>query len=167
MPFAYYHNLNQQQRRTYDRSDAIAEVPLPGAAALSTQVDAVAQALSRDDRGAVQRALQQLCDALTAALKVPPLRLKALAARPSEDWGELQGLYEAGDDDNAAQITVWMRTAQRKQPVAFRTFLRTFLHELCHHLDFELFKLDDTFHTEGFFKRESHLFHQLVGEGGD
>ncbi|MBN2358089.1 MAG: hypothetical protein JXR83_01465 [Deltaproteobacteria bacterium] len=165
MPFAYYQNLGQAQKRTYDRSDAIVEIPVPGAGSLSTEVDAVAQALSRDDRAAVQRALQRLCDAMTAALRVAPVQLKTLAARPADDWGELQGLYQAGDDDNAAQITVWMRTAQRRQPVAFRTFLRTFVHELCHHLDFELFKLDDTFHTEGFFKRESHLMHQLLGAG--
>jgi hypothetical protein len=46
--------------------------------------------------------------------------------------------------------------------VAFRSFLRTLLHELCHHLDYELFKMEETFHTEGFYKRESSLFHQLV-----
>jgi hypothetical protein len=63
-------------------------------------------------------------------------------------------------------ITLWMRTAQRKQVVAFRTFLRTFLHELCHHLDYELLRLPETFHTEGFYKRESSLFRQLVVDGG-
>jgi len=29
-----------------------------------------------------------------------------------------------------------MRTARHKKIVAFKTFLRTLLHELCHHLDF-------------------------------
>jgi hypothetical protein len=53
--------------------------------------------------------------------------------------------------------------AQRKQVVAFRTFLRTLVHELCHHLDYELFKLAETFHTEGFYKRESSLVNQLAG----
>jgi len=61
-------------------------------------------------------------------------------------------------------ITLWMRTAQKKQVVAFRTFLRTFLHEVGHHLDYELLKLPETFHTEGFYKRESSLFRQLVVE---
>ena len=61
----------------------------------------------------------------------------------------------------AALISVWMRTAQRKQVVAFRTFLRTLIHEFCHHLDYELFKLPETFHTEGFYKRESGLVKQL------
>ena len=56
-----------------------------------------------------------------------------------------------------ARITVWMRTAARKDVVAFKTFLRTLIHELCHHLDYELYKMPETFHTEGFYKRESTL----------
>ena len=46
--------------------------------------------------------------------------------------------------------------------MAFRTFLRTLLHEVGHHLDYEHLRLADSFHTEGFFKRESSLFYQLV-----
>ena len=50
--------------------------------------------------------------------------------------------------------------------VAFRTFLRTLLHEMGHHLDYTLLKLGDSLHTQGFYQRESHLFHQLVTDGG-
>jgi hypothetical protein len=57
-----------------------------------------------------------------------------------------------------------MRTVARKQVVAFKTFLRTLLHELCHHLDYELYRLPETFHTEGFYKRESSLYYQIRGE---
>ena len=55
-----------------------------------------------------------------------------------------------------------MRTARHRRVVAFRTFLRTLLHEAGHHLDYTYLKLADSFHTEGFFKRESSLFYQLV-----
>ena len=58
-----------------------------------------------------------------------------------------------------------MRTAHRRQVVAFRTFLRTLLHEVCHHLDYDLLRLPDSFHTEGFYKRESSLLKQILGEG--
>ena len=61
-----------------------------------------------------------------------------------------------------ARITVWMRTAARKDVVAFKTFLRTLIHELCHHLDYELYKMPETFHTEGFYKRESTLVNALL-----
>jgi hypothetical protein len=57
-----------------------------------------------------------------------------------------------------------MRTARYKRVVAFRTFLRTLLHEIGHHLDYHCLKLSDSFHTEGFFRRESSLFRQLVPE---
>jgi hypothetical protein len=55
-----------------------------------------------------------------------------------------------------------MRTVHYRRVVAFRTFLRTLLHEVCHHLDYCHFKMADSFHTEGFFQRESSLFYQLV-----
>ena len=34
-------------------------------------------------------------------------------------------------------------------------------HELCHHLDYELLRLPDSFHTDGFYRRESSLLRQL------
>jgi hypothetical protein len=54
-----------------------------------------------------------------------------------------------------------MLTAKRGQVVAYRTFLRTLMHEMCHHLDYQLLKLGESFHTDGFFRRESSLAHQL------
>ncbi len=54
-----------------------------------------------------------------------------------------------------------MLTAKRGQVVAFKTFLRTLLHEICHHLDYTLLDLPDSFHSRGFYKRESSLFHQI------
>ena len=55
-----------------------------------------------------------------------------------------------------------MRTARKRQVVAFKSFLRTLCHELCHHLDYELFALEETFHTDGFYKRESSLANALL-----
>jgi hypothetical protein len=75
--------------------------------------------------------------------------------------GELHGLYQSAG--RAQLISVWMFTAKREQVVAYRTFLRTLIHEVCHHLDYELFQLGDSFHTTGFFRRESSLVHQLCG----
>ena len=95
-------------------------------------------------------------------LHVEPVRVKVLAVRPHNEWGELHGLYEPAEGRRTAAITLWMRTAQRRQVVAFRSFLRTLLHELCHHLDYVLLELHESYHTEGFYKRESSLFHQLV-----
>ena len=57
-----------------------------------------------------------------------------------------------------------MRTAKQRRVVAFRTYLRTLLHEVGHHFDYALLRLPDSYHTEGFYKRESSLFKQLVPE---
>jgi hypothetical protein len=82
-------------------------------------------------------------------------------ARPHNQFGELHGLYTA-DRRHGARIRLWMLTAKRKQVAAFKTFLRTLLHELCHHLDYTLLELGGSVHCEGFYKRESSLFHQIT-----
>jgi hypothetical protein len=162
MPFAYYDRLSAARKRIYRQSDAVEEVVLPDPAALRPLVASLATALSAEDRRATERACQRLADALLLQLELPPVRMSVLAARPSHDWGELHGYYDPTREGVPPTLTLWMRTAQRKQVVAFRTFLRTVLHELGHHLDYELLRLAETFHTEGFYKRESSLFKQLV-----
>lgn len=163
MPFGYYQRLSLRQRRIYDRSDAVQRLALPEAAALRPLVDDLARALDSESRADTERASQTLAGGIHRQLAVPPVELRVLAARPSKSWGELHGLYEYGPELARPRITLWMRTAQKRQVVAFRTFLRTLLHEVCHHLDYALLKLPDSFHTEGFYKRESSLFHQLMG----
>jgi hypothetical protein len=108
-----------------------------------------------------QTAAERLIRGLTDTLAIDAVRVRVLAARPHARWGELHGLYEAGPDGRPL-ITLWMRTAKQRRVVAFRTFLRTLLHEVGHHLDYMLLKLPESYHTEGFYKRESSLFHQLV-----
>jgi hypothetical protein len=60
-----------------------------------------------------------------------------------------------------------MRTAQRHDIVKPKTFVRTLMHELGHHLDYALLKLGDSYHTRGFFQRESSLVHALRPPGAD
>jgi hypothetical protein len=161
MPFAYYAKLSAADKRIYRASDAIDRLDPPAGFAAGAEVDAIASALTADDRAACERACQRLADALTTGYRVPPIRVRVLAKRPSSDYGELHGLYEPEEGRQPAKVTVWMRTAQRRQVVAFRSFLRTLVHEVGHHLDYELFKLEETFHTEGFYKRESTLANAL------
>lgn len=165
MPFAYYDRLNPERQRIYRRSDAIARVEIPDAAALRPLAEAIAPALEGARRAAVEAACQALVDAMNARLATPAVRVRVLERRPSDSGGELQGLYEPDEvTGGVAVITLWMRTAQRVQVVKFRTFLRTLVHELCHHFDYELFKLRETFHTQGFYNRESALMRELLGE---
>jgi len=167
MPFAYFERLSRRQQGIYLRSDKITAVPLPGAAALRPLVVELGSALESGDRGLTESAAQLLASGLARELGLPSVRVTVLAARPHAKWGELHGLYEStGKPGKPPTITLWMRTARQKRVVAFRTFLRTLLHEMGHHLDYTLLKLGDSLHTQGFYQRESHLFHQLVTDRG-
>lgn len=162
MVFSYYSRLSDEQKRIYRKSDAIHSVSLPNAMELQPLAEELQEALSEGSRQRTEEVSSALASGIAAGLKAPPVRMRVLAARPSASWGELHGLYEPARGKAPAVITLWMRTARRRQVVAFRSFLRTLLHELCHHLDYEFLLLDESFHTEGFYKREASLFHQLI-----
>jgi hypothetical protein len=164
MRFAYYDKLSPARQRIYRQSDAIDKLGLPPELALGAIVEAIAEGLRQDRRASIQAACQSLIEALTRGYRVPKVHVRVLATRPADGSGELHGLYEPEDDGTPARISVWMRTAQKKKVVAFKTFLRTLIHELCHHLDYELFALEETFHTEGFYKRESSLVVALLAQ---
>jgi len=161
MPFAYYRRLSRRNKQIYRLSDEVEVIILPAGHGLEKPAERLATALAAEEQRLVTRLCNELAGQSCRLLGVRPVRIKVLARRPSDDTGELHGLYESSSRRDP-QITVWMRTVQRKQVVAYRTFLRTLLHELCHHLDYELLRLDESFHTEGFYKRESSLFKQLV-----
>ncbi len=167
MPFAYFDRLSPARKAVYLRSDAIERVTLPAGPPLTHIVQQIEEELRAERRKEVEAAARALLSELVRRLKVPPVRVKVLTVRPSGNWGELHGLYEPEEEGTTALITVWMRTVARKQVVAFRTFLRTLLHELCHHLDYELYKFPETFHTQGFYKRESNLMAQLADAAGE
>ena len=162
--FGYYSRLSAKNRAVYRQSDAVTRVPLQDAAAARPWVEALRAALEADDRRAVQRACNGLGAQLCADLEVSVVPVRLLARRPANAVGELHGLY-LRHEDGSTQIRVWMRTAAHERVVAFRTFLRTLLHELCHHFDYEHLELADSYHTQGFFQRESSLVRQLLPEG--
>ena len=159
--FNYYAKLTRREQAIYDKSDAITEIELTSPEPLRPLAEEIETTLAAGKRAAIKDACQSLADELSKEFSVSRVAVRVLAVRPSNPNSELHGLYEATDGE-AARIDLWMRTAARRQMVAYRTFLRTLLHEFCHHLDYELFDLPETFHTQGFFQRESSLFRQLV-----
>jgi hypothetical protein len=165
MPFAYYDNLTPARQAIYRDSDAIVTLPLPDGVAVGEHVRTIGDGLARDHKSTVQRGAEGLIGALVTGFAVPPVVVRVLAVRPTDLDGELHGLYEPNEEMPVARISVWMRTAQKKQAVAFRSFVRTVVHEFLHHLDYEHFKFPETFHTEGFYKRESSLANALFAAG--
>lgn len=108
----------------------------------------------------MQNDASELCQSICADLGIETVIVTIKSKRPSSSREELQGLYER-EDGEISRITIWRKTAVKHKVVAFKTFLRTILHELCHHIDYAFFKLYDSLHTEGFFKRESSLYKDL------
>jgi hypothetical protein len=155
--------FTREDERAYQRSNAITAIRVPRSPALFARTRVLAEALGSADQQRVQSASQQLLDALCSLLRVPPLQVEVCGARPSNHYGELHGLYTPAASRRVRdRVQVWMRTARRLQVVAFKTFLRTLLHELCHHLDYEHLKLGRSFHTEGFYRRESSLVYAVI-----
>jgi hypothetical protein len=108
----------------------------------------------------VQTRASELMSELCREFGVAAIRVEVRGVRPHNARGELHGLFRLS---RPPEILLWMRTAQRHEVVKPRTFLRTLLHELCHYLDYSLLKMEDSYHTMGFFKRESFLVRTLIG----
>lgn len=163
MPFDYYASLSAKNKRIYAASDRVREIVVPDAALskIALELRRLRTALGGASQRATAQCSRAIVHGLTEALGVTTPETRVHEVRPQGDYGELHGLYTRWEDGRA-RIEVWMRTAVNEQPVAFRTFLRTLAHELVHHLDYVQLTLDDSFHTEGFFARESSLLKQLL-----
>jgi len=159
--FSFYERLTARQQSIYRQSDDIKYLRLKTVDKLQLDAKKLGEILESEQLGDVQLICQQIANEIISQIKAPPVNVEVLSVRPSDDWGELHGLYLPEDDGETARIQVWMRTAKHKRVVAFKSFLRTLLHELCHHLDYEHFGFPETFHTEGFYSRESSLFKQI------
>lgn len=62
---------------------------------------------------------------------------------------------------NSSRIKIYKYTAARKQQLAPKTAIATLLHELNHHIDYQIFNLSQSLHTKGFYMRLSHLENTL------
>src|SRR5438445_3527102 len=139
-------------------SDRVRTVDLPQDGRLLEIAKSIELAMKAGQSAGVRRTCT---DFVTAASEftTPICDVRVLAARPlrvRETWAtELFGDY----DPQTMLIRVWMRTAVRKEVTSFGTFLSTLCHEFCHHLDFQLFRFPDSWHTRGFYERAAPLYH--------
>jgi hypothetical protein len=162
--FAYYDRLSAKDKATYRKSDAIGDIPLTDPAALAPLVKLVEVELFSGKRARVAKAVTALVGAIVAQVGAPAVKVQVREVRPDLEDAELHGLYTFADGDKPPRLEVWMRTRAHEQVVKFRTFLRTVIHELLHHLDVTIFEMNDSFHTAGFFRRESSVVRALLNE---
>jgi len=153
--------LTPFQQRIYDRSASISSIQFTPTSQLLEATATLENALATEDHSQVESLSQTIVNHICWQLNVRTVCVRVQGVRPSNRRGELHGLYTqyGGGSDS---IQVWMRTAKRGKIVAFRTFLRTLLHEVCHHLDYTYLHLRESYHTDGFFQRESSLFRTIM-----
>ena len=111
-------------------------MPLRASPRLARAVVLLEWALTHGDRRRTARVAQVICDELCVALRVPALRVDVRTSRPSDRAASCTACTNRLA--RASVISVWMLTAKRGQVVAYKTFLRTLLHEMGHHLDYQL-----------------------------
>jgi hypothetical protein len=164
---AWYRRLPPSLQRVAAASDRVSSLPLHAGPGLMEAVSVLPETLRSEQAAAIEVVAQRIADGVCGALGVVRLRVRVQGQRPHDQRGELHGLYVPANGRGQDGITLWMRTAKRGQVVAYRTFLRTLLHELCHHLDYTYLRLEDSLHTQGFYQRESSLFAALGASSVD
>ncbi|HTS68966.1 MAG TPA: hypothetical protein VMO17_08270 [Terriglobia bacterium] len=151
-------------RKEFLRSDALASLPVPPDGRLVEAAKTIASALEEGTPSCLQPACAEFLISAANFYGVEKPGIRVLAARPVRvregGWAsELFGDYSP----ETLQIRVWMRTAVRKRVTSVGTFLSTLCHEFCHHLDYQHFKLKDSWHTRGFYERTAALYHHARG----
>lgn len=160
----YFYRLAARAQRIWLKSDSIDHLELEPDTVMISLTAALMAAVGSGGAPVIARAAQALADRICRSMAVHPVRIEVRGVRPHNTRGELQGIFYPRGPGSVAStplIILWMRTAQRHDVVKPRTFLRTLMHELVHHLDYALLRLDESFHTGGFFRRESYLVRVL------
>jgi len=106
----------------------------------------------------VSSASQRFCNILSSTFLVSEkkISLKDRSRPHSVDGkGRVSGQL-FGSCASTGSILIYMRTAARGQPTAFKTFFNTLVHEWVHHYDFDALK--DSIHCRGFSDRVSSVY---------
>jgi hypothetical protein len=151
-------------RAGFQQSDLLTSLPVPTDDRLREPAKSIALAMGEGMATSLQPACAEFLRVAADFYGVERPAVHVLAARPLRvregGWAsELFGDYSP----ETFLIRVWMRTAVRKRITSFGTFLSTLCHEFCHHLDYQRFKFQDSWHTRGFYERTAALYHHARG----
>ena len=152
-----------RNRAGFLESERINTLNLPQNGRLPDIAKSIESAMQAGKVADVRRTCAEFLAEAAEFYGTPRCGIRVLPARPlrvREYWTtELFGDYHP----ETLLIRLWMRTAIRKEITSFGTFLSTLCHEFCHHLDFQLFKFADSWHTRGFYERTAALYHHARG----
>jgi hypothetical protein len=156
---AFFYRLPPHAQRCYLESDSITRYEFVPDVAATRSVALLTRVLAKGDLVQTELAARRTAAEMCRTAGVPAVAVEVGEVRPKNARGELHGLFYPADPRKRTppNIVVWMRTAQRGEVVKPRTFVRTLMHELVHYFDYSVLKLEASFHTYGFFARESFL----------
>jgi len=159
---AFFYRLSSRAQRTYLKSDTVERYYVPSDAARNS-LDALMRVLETGNPAACTTSARALASEICRGLATAPVSVEVRGVRPRNQRGELHGLFYPYDPRmrRPPYIVLWMRTGHRHDVVKPKTFVRTLMHEVGHYLDYALLRLEDSYHTQGFFKRESSLVRAL------
>ena len=160
---SYFYRLSSHAQRTYLKSDSVERFDYVASVAARNSLDALMRVLESGNLAATATCARALTAEICRGLATPPVNVEIRGVRPRNTRGELHGLFYPYDPRRRRQpyIVLWMRTAQRHDVVKPKTFVRTLMHEIGHYLDYAHLRLEDSYHTRGFFQRESSLVRAL------
>jgi hypothetical protein len=156
---AFFYRLSPRSQRAYLKSDAIDQYNFVPSGAALARTQAMLETLESGSLVVINQSAQRLMDEVCRVMGVAPVQVEIRGVRPRDPRSELHGIFYP--NSRPPRMVVWMRIAQRHDVVRPKTFLRTLLHELGHYLDYSYLNLGESFHTKGFFKRESFLVRSL------
>lgn len=110
-----------------------------------------------------QKDLQIIADAICDNLKVRRVRIIYSGVQNNTTVnGKLKSKTLGTYTPVLEIINIFRFTAIKKQEVATKTAFDVLLHELCHHFDYTILKLNQSIHSAGFYKRITFLKTSLM-----
>jgi hypothetical protein len=152
----------RKNRAGFLESKGIKTLDLPQSGDLQEIAQRLESAMKSDKIRDVRSACTEFLVIASDFFEVPTCGVRVLAARPLRT--REHGTFELFGDytPDSMLIRVWVRTAARKEVTSFGTFLST-LCQFCHHLDFQKFRFEGSWHTRGFCDRTALVYHQARG----
>ena len=158
-------NWSSSQTSDYNKSNTAAIEPLPRSSikALHAAVRLLAEALTEGNEEAIRDISNEAISELNLIYGLPELRIYTSGKRRyTKAGGQYYGVYRSrGDKEVKHSVSVYSRTAKTQQYVAPKTFLRTLIHEWGHHYDKYKLRINNTYHTKGFYDRINSIYMKL------
>ena len=164
--FKMFANTDNTAYTKSNEIDSFVKCPHLSSAYRSAIVEA-----KRDTASYRQEKSQSLVDYVCSKFSIPSVRVEVkdipyphkVNGNGKFGGGTLGRYHHTLGSNTPIKIEIWNLTAMKKQRRSNKEFFNTLIHELCHHLDYQVLSLSKSLHTAGFYKRISDLNHRLGG----